>query len=135
MTIPDPTTETPAPLPARSGRRGASAIGTGQRVATIVRGRVPAAARATRAGARGTTTNLQRLPDSTLRWLAASSIGLATGLRVAGAPRLATMAGFAPAVLAGAAIVLRPRDPAVPPGIAAVPAAVGSLSASGVPST
>ena len=61
-----------------SGRRDGSPRSSGDAC--------PTAARATRAGARGTTTTLQRLPDSTLRWLAASSIGLAAGLRVAGAP-------------------------------------------------
>ena len=96
---------------------------------------MPTAARATRAGARGTTTTLQRLPDSTLRWLAASSIGLAAGLQVAGAPRLARMAGFAPAVFAGAAIALRPPEPAVPAGISDVPSATGSPAATAVPST
>ena len=79
-------------------------------VATLV-GRVPGAARATGAGARGTTGALQQLPDSTLRWLTASSIGLAAGLQVAGAPRWMQAAGIAPALFMGAAIALRPGGP------------------------
>jgi hypothetical protein len=71
----------------------------------------PSAARATQGGARGTTSALQRLPDSTLRWLAATSIGLAAGLQVAGAPRLVRAAGLAPALFMGAAIATRPAAP------------------------
>ncbi len=135
MTIPVHTAEAPPPLPARSGRRGSNAVAAGRRIAATVKGRVPGAARTTRAGARGTTSTLQLLPDSTLRWLAASSIGLATGLQVAGAPRLARMAGFAPAVFAGAAIVLRTPERAVAAGTGDAPAAVGSPSAGGAAST
>jgi hypothetical protein len=71
----------------------------------------PAAARAAQAGARGTTSALQRLPDSTLRWLAAGSIGLAAGLQLAGVPRLLRAAGVAPALFMGAAVALRPTEP------------------------
>ena len=78
--------------------------------------RVPEMAHAARVRARGTTTALQTLPDSTLRWLAATSVGLGAGLHVAGAPRLVTAAGLAPAALMGAAIVLRPLEPLVPAG-------------------
>lgn len=63
---------------------------------------------ATRVGARETTSALQALPDSTLGWLSASSVGLGTGFYLAGAPRLAILAGIAPALLMGAAMVLRP---------------------------
>ena len=74
-------------------------------------GRVPDTARATAAGARGTTSALQQIPDSTLRWLTASSIGLAAGLQVAGAPRWMQAAGIVPALFMGAAIALRPAGP------------------------
>ena len=57
------------------------------------------------------TSALQQLPDSTLRWLTASSIGLAAGLQVAGAPRWMQAAGIAPALFSGAAIALRPAAP------------------------
>jgi hypothetical protein len=70
---------------------------------------------ATRDGARATTTALQTLPDSTLRWLAASSVGLGAGLYIAGKQRLLIIAGVAPAVIMGAAIALRPNKRAVPP--------------------
>ena len=61
-----------------------------------------------RSGARSSLTGLQRLPDSGLRLLAAVSLGFGAGLRLAGARRLATLAGFAPASIFGIAIVSRP---------------------------
>lgn len=73
--------------------------------------RIPVVAHAARSGAQGTNSALQRLPDSTLRWLAAASIGLAAGLQVAGAPRLTRWAGMAPALVVGAALALRPTEP------------------------
>lgn len=82
-------------------------------VVTLVE-RAPGALRATGAGVQGTTSALQRLPDSTLRWLAAGSVGLAAGLRLARAPRLVRVAAMAPALLMGAAIVLRRTEPAAP---------------------
>jgi acyl-CoA reductase-like NAD-dependent aldehyde dehydrogenase len=75
-------------------------------------GRVPDTARVTAAGARGTTSALQQIPDSKLRWLTASSIGLAAGLKVAGAPRWMQAAGIVPALFTGAAIALRPAQAA-----------------------
>ena len=81
--------------------------------ATMLVGRVPGTLRGTRVGAHAATTALQRLPDSTLRWLAATSIGLGAGLRLAGAPRLVAAAGAAPALLMGAAIALRSTEPVV----------------------
>lgn len=77
-------------------------------------GHVPGTVRATRAGARDTTSALQTLPDSTLTWLAASSLGLSAGLRLARAPRIVVGAGAVPALIAGAAIALRPVEPAAP---------------------
>ena len=97
-----------------AGRRMSSAVAIARRGAATLGHRAPGAARVTRAGARGTTTALQQLPDSTLRWLAAGSIGLATGLQVAGAPRLVRVAGVAPALFMGAAIALRPPQRAAP---------------------
>lgn len=82
-------------------RRGAGTL--------IERG--PGTISATRAGAHVTTTTLQALPDSTLRWLAASSVGLGAGFYLAGAPRLVVAAGIAPALIVGAAMVLRPTEP------------------------
>ncbi len=77
-----------------------------------VAGRMPDAAARARLGVEATTTTLQTLPDSTLRLLAAASIGLATGLQLAGAPRLFIFAAIAPAFLAGGAMATRPRSTA-----------------------
>jgi hypothetical protein len=74
-----------------------------------VAGRMPDAAARARLGVEETTTALQALPDSTLRLLAAASIGVATGLQLAGAPRLFIFAAIAPAILAGGAMATRPR--------------------------
>ena len=74
--------------------------------------RVPGTVRATRAGAQGATSALQALPDETLRWLTAGSVGLGAGLYLAGAPRLIAAAGAVPALLMGAAVALRPTRPA-----------------------
>jgi hypothetical protein len=67
-----------------------------------------------RAGASDTTTALQVLPDPTLRWLAATSVGLGAGLHLAGVPRVLIAAAVTPAILLGAAIVGRPNGSAVP---------------------
>jgi hypothetical protein len=77
-----------------------------------VAGRIPATragAYTVTAGAGATTKALQTLPDSTLRWLTAGSVGLGVGLYLAGAPRLATAAGVTPALMMGAAMVVRPH--------------------------
>jgi hypothetical protein len=75
----------------------------------------PATVEATRVGAVGTTTALQRLPDSTLHTLAAGSFGLGAGFFFSRAPRLIVLAGLMPAMVIGAAILLRPT-PAVRAG-------------------
>ncbi len=74
--------------------------------------RLPDAAARARLGIEETTITLQVLPDSTLRLLAAASLGLATGLYLAGAPRLLTLAASAPALLAGGAMATRPSSTA-----------------------
>ncbi len=71
--------------------------------------RLPDAAAAARAGAMATSESLRAMPEPTLRLLAALSIGLGTGLYLAGAPRLATLVAFTPAVLA--AVVIGFGDP------------------------
>ena len=95
--------------------RGVSSVATTARqgVTTLI-AHAPEAMRATRAAARDSTGALQTLPDSTLRWLAASSIGLGAGFALRHSPRLAVAAGMAPAVLIGAAIALRPAEPIAP---------------------
>ena len=94
--------------------RTTSAIQLVRTSAATVIEQAPGALRAMRAGVGGTTAALQSLPDSTLRWIAASSVGLGAGLRLAGAPRLVSAAGAAPALIAGAVIALRPTEPVVP---------------------
>jgi hypothetical protein len=85
------------------------AVGQARRGAGKVAHRLPGTIGQVRAGAQGTVTNLQTVPDSGLRLLAAASVGLGAGLRLAGKKRLATLAGFAPASLFGFAIMSRPR--------------------------
>ena len=74
-------------------------------------GRVTGALRTARTGAAGTTGALQVLPDSTLMGVAAGSLGVGAGFYLARAPRLAVLAGIAPALLMVAAVVLRPLRP------------------------
>ena len=73
---------------------------------------VPEAAKRARLGIRVTANTLQRLPDTTLRLMSAGSIGLAAGLRLAGAPRILAIGAAAPAVIMGGAIAARPRSDA-----------------------
>jgi hypothetical protein len=81
-----------------------------------IAGRLPDAVRRARIGLEQTTTRLQTLPDPTLRLLAAASVGLATGLRLAGSPRFISLAAITPALLAGRAMAIRPKStPAAPP--------------------
>ncbi|HEY1169510.1 MAG TPA: hypothetical protein VGE81_11125 [Candidatus Limnocylindrales bacterium] len=70
--------------------------------------RLPGAFVRVQSGAQSTVTRLQTMPDSALRLLAAASVGFGAGLRLAGAPRLAALAGFAPAPILGFAIFSRP---------------------------
>jgi hypothetical protein len=79
-----------------------------RRRAGEVADRLPGAFSHVRAGAENAVTRLQTLPDSGLRLLAAVSLGLGAGLRLAGAPRLVTLTALAPASVLGFAIVSRP---------------------------
>jgi len=71
--------------------------------------------RPTLASATGFGTTLQRLPNSMLRSLSATSVGLAAGFYLARAPRLMIAAGAAPAVIMAAAMILRPIEPVAKP--------------------
>jgi len=71
--------------------------------------RLPSTFSQVRAGAEGTVTNLQSVPDSGLRLMAAVTVGFGAGLRLAGKNRLAALVGFVPASLFGFAIFSRPR--------------------------
>jgi hypothetical protein len=92
-------------------RRASEVVDLGLATAGSLVAQAPGIARATRIGLNATTGALQRLPDSTLQGLAASSIGLSAGLYLAGLPRLVTAAAVTPAMIIGAAIVLRPTKP------------------------
>jgi hypothetical protein len=75
--------------------------------------RTARAVTATRAGVGWTTRRVQAMPSSTSQSLAAGSVGLGAGLLIGGAPRLVAATGVAPAVVIGAAILLRPDDKVV----------------------
>jgi hypothetical protein len=73
--------------------------------------------RIAQSSANDAASELQRLPDSRLRRLAASSVGLRLGFYLAGAPRLIVAVATAAALLIGAAIALRPIVPTGTPMI------------------
>ena len=97
----------------RGVRRATDAFSSAGRDAVTIVGRTTAPVRAPEGGVSGATNPLQALPDSTLRWLTASSVGLGAGFFLAGAPRLVVAAGVAPALVMGAAMIARPVEPAV----------------------
>jgi hypothetical protein len=107
----------------RSGRqrmgmvpqRASGAVHLAHATAKAFVSHLPGSVHATRVGANATTSALQILPDSTLRGLAASSLGLGAGFYLAGVPRLVTAAAMAPAMIIGAAILLRPGDQVAAP--------------------
>jgi hypothetical protein len=106
---------TPAPPRPDRGTRARRHIAGAAAVARAGAGalldRLPGTVRATWVGANGATSALQTLPDSTLRWLAAGSVGIGAGLLLAGAPRVVVAAGVAPALAMGAAALARPSHP------------------------
>jgi hypothetical protein len=81
---------------------------------SMLRHRSARAVAATRAGFGWTTRTVQALPSSTSRSLAAGSVGLGAGLLIGGAPRLVAATGVAPALVIGAAILLRPDEQVTP---------------------
>src|SRR5512140_24849 len=102
---------TPGPdpgLPAGAGRHLPGAFSAARSSLSTLVGRIPGALGATTAGAREAARALQALPDPTLRWLAAGSVGLGAGLFITGKPRFVVAAGVAPAIALGAAIIGRP---------------------------
>ena len=94
-------------------RHLSGAMSSAWATATTFVGRVPGTLDATRTGARQAARSLQTLPDPTLRWLAAGSVGLSAGLFLTGKRRLVIAASIAPAVAMGAAIVARPIEKVV----------------------
>jgi hypothetical protein len=83
-------------------------IETARTSAEQVAEHAPEAIERARVSTQRTTTQLQTMPDTTLRMLAGVSVGLAAGLGLAGAPRLIILAALAPALLVGGAIATRP---------------------------
>jgi uncharacterized protein YjeT (DUF2065 family) len=121
------------------GRRGAGVARNLSRTLTAALssaaslvGRMPGTLDATRTGARDAANALQALPDPTLRWLAAGSVGVGAGLFLAGKPRLIIAAGVAPALAMGAAMVARRVEPVVPASIVRVTARGPRAEANGV---
>jgi len=115
------TREAPTSDPGASSRRGrkrsrglarraAGTVELGIGTAGTLFERLTGGARVIRVKANATTSALQLLPNSTLQGLAASSMGLGAGFYVAGLPRLVTAAAMAPAMIIGAAIVVRPTQ-------------------------
>jgi hypothetical protein len=87
-----------------------SAVRMARTTGPTLRRRSARAVAATRAGLGWTTRRVQTMPSSTSQSLAAGSVGLGAGLFIGGAPRLITATGVAPAVVIGAAILLRPDE-------------------------
>ena len=87
-----------------------SSVRVARATGPMLRRRAGRALAATRAGLGWTTRRVQAMPSSTSQSLAAGSVGLNAGLFIGGAPRLVTATGVAPAVVIGAAILLRPDD-------------------------
>ena len=104
-------------------RRMGGAISSAWGTASTFVGRVPGTLAATRSGARQAAQSLQTLPDPTLRWLAAGSVGLSAGLFLTGKRRLVIASSMAPAVALGAAMVARPAQRPVADTLVARPAA------------
>ena len=95
----------------RVAHRASGAIATAGARASALKDGVSGTMTVTRDGARGSTRALQVLPDSTLRLLAAASVGVGAGLYLAGAPRVVSAVGASPALFMGAAIVTRSNQP------------------------
>ena len=74
----------------------------------MLRRRSARAVTATGAGFAWTARRVQAMPKSTSQSLAAGSVGLGAGLFLGGVPRLVAATGAAPAVVIGAAILMRP---------------------------
>ena len=91
-----------------------SAVRIARTTGPMLQRRSARAVAATRAGMGWTTRKVQAMPSSTSQSLAAGSVGLGAGLLIGGAPRLIAATGVAPAVVIGAAILLRPDEQVAP---------------------
>jgi len=88
----------------------AAALATARVTADEVGTRLPGIASAGVEGAAESVRMLQELADPRLELLAAFSLGVGTGLWMAGAPRLVTLAALSPALLVGVAIASRKQS-------------------------
>ena len=88
----------------------AAALATARVTADEVGTRLPGIASAGVEGAAESVRMLQELADPRLELLAAFSLGVGTGLWLAGAPRLVTLAALSPALLVGVAIASRTQS-------------------------
>ena len=87
-----------------------AALATARATADEVGTRLPGIAAAGVEGAAESVRMLQELADPRLELLAAFSLGVGTGLWLAGAPRLVTLAALSPALLVGVAIASRTQS-------------------------
>jgi len=88
----------------------AAALATARVTADEVGTRLPGIVSAGVEGAAESVRMLQELADPRLELLAAFSLGVGTGLWLAGAPRLVTLAALSPALLVGVAIASRTQS-------------------------
>src|SRR5450756_1310792 len=96
--------------PPRSRGARAAALATALVTADEVGTRLPGIATAGVEEAAESVRMLQELADPRLELLAAFSLGVGTGLWLAGAPRLVTLAALSPALLVGVAIASRKQS-------------------------
>ena len=104
------TTSQQQQTPARQVRQ---AVDTVAGVANEVSARLPEAAATTREAIDEANRVVRRRSDETLQVIVGTSVGFASGLFLAGAPRLLVLTALMPAALAGMALMER-TDPIVP---------------------
>ncbi|MBE3076207.1 MAG: hypothetical protein IMZ75_14920 [Actinobacteria bacterium] len=99
-----------AELATKAQDGAATALAGAWTTADEVGTRLPSIASAGVEGAAESVRMLQELADPRLELLAAFSLGVGTGLWLAGAPRLVTLAALSPALLVGVAIASRKQS-------------------------
>ena len=102
--------DTAAEIANKAQDGAAAALATARVTADEVGTRLPGIASAGVEGAAESVRMLQELADPRLELLAAFSLGVGTGLWLAGAPRLVTLAALSPALLVGVAIASRTQS-------------------------
>jgi hypothetical protein len=95
----------------KDNKRLATRLRTAVRIARttgpMLRRRSSPAVAATRTSLRWATRTVRAMPSSPRRSLAAGSLGFGAGLYMGGAPRLIAATGVAPAIVIGAASLMR----------------------------